>query len=399
LPDRSSSKLAQRHTSLRALLLVGAPFFLLACSRPPTGPPQGPQGPVEVGVITVKPTPVALGRELPGRDSPTRGTHVRARANGSAPKSAVTDGSDVRVGQRLFLIDPAPYRATLDSARAQLAHAQAGLASAREQATRYAELVDSDAVSKQDYDNAVAAQKSYEADVASAQAAIETASINLGYTDVTAPISGRIGLSSVTEGAYVQASSATLLATIQQLDPIYVDVAQSSVELLRLRRAFESGQLHRVGREEALVSLVLEDGSPYGPKGSLQFSDVTVDQSTGSVTVRAIFPNQRAELLPGMFVRARLEEAEDPAALLLPQLAVTRGPTGEASTLVVGEGGKVELRVIKADRAVGNSWLVTDGVKPGDQVIVSGMQKVRPGTAVKATPAADAGSATTTGSR
>jgi membrane fusion protein (multidrug efflux system) len=348
---------------------------------------------VEVGVITVTPAAVPLSLELPGRVSAFRVAEVRARVNGIVLKRHFTEGADVKAGQALFSIDAAPYRAALSSARAQLARAEANLASARLQAQRYGELVDANAVSKQDYDNALAAQKVDEAEVAAAEAAIEAATINLGYTSVGAPVSGRIGRSAVTEGAYVQSAQATLLATIQQLDPVYVDIAQSTVELLRLERALESGQLHRTGAKEAQVALLLEDGSAYRAPGVLQFSDVTVDASTGSVILRALFPNPKAELLPGMFVRARLDEAVDPQALLVPQLAVTRGPTGEATTLVVDESGKAELRAIKADRAVGNSWLVSSGLHAGEQVIVSGLQKVRPGVPVKASPAAAGGEA------
>ena len=370
------------------LVVVGAMALLFACGRPPAAPPQGPQGPVEVGVVTVNPAAVPLSRELPGRVSAFRVAEVRARVNGIVLKRHFTEGSEVKAGQLLFTIDAAPYRAALSSAKAALARAEANLASARLQAGRYGELVESNAVSKQEYDNAQAQQKADEADVAAAQAAIETATINLGYTAVTAPVSGRIGRSMVTEGAYAQAAQATLLATVQQLDKVYVDVAQSSVELLRLERALQSGEFHRIGAQQAQVALLLEDGTTYGAPGTLQFSDVTVDASTGSVSLRAIFPNPKAELLPGMFVRARLDEAVDPDALLVPQLAVTRGPTGEATTMVVGEGSKAELRSITADRAVGNAWLVTKGLHAGDQVIVTGLQKIRPGLPVKPTPAA-----------
>ncbi len=245
-------------------------------------------------------------------------------------------------------------------------------------------------MSKQEYDNAVAAQKAAEADVAAGQAAVETASINLGYTAVTAPVSGRIGRSEVTEGAYVQAGQATLLATVQQLDPVFVDVTQSSTELLRLRREFDAGKLQRAGREGAEVKLILEDGGAYAQPGTLQFSDVTVDPSTGSVTLRALFPNPKGELLPGMFVRARLDEAIDPQALLVPQRAVTRDQKGQPSALAVGADGKAELRLLTVDRAVGTDWLVSAGLRAGDQVIVDGLQHIRPGAPVKAVPAAPA---------
>ena len=376
----------------RGLPFLLVPLAILACSR--SAPPaQMAQGPVEVTAITLAPKAVALQRELPGRVSAFRVAEVRARVNGIVLKRLFQEGADVKAGQRLFLIDSAPYRAALDSAKAQLARAEAGLSSARLQAQRYGELVGANAVSKQEYDNAVAAQKSGEAEVAAAQAAIETATINLDYTTVTAPVSGRIGRAAVTEGAYAQAGPATLLATIQQLDPVYVDVEQSSTELLRLRRALESGQLKGSGPDQAPVSVILEDGSVYSQPGKLEFSDATVDPSTGSVALRALVPNPRAELLPGMFVRARLTQGEEPAALLVPQLAVSRGPTGEATVLVVGEGGKVEVRPIVADRVVENSWLVSKGLKSGDQVIVSGIQKVRPGSPVKVVPAAAPGAA------
>ncbi len=355
----------------RAALLVAA-GAALACGKSGTGAPPA-QGPVEVGVVALAPRAVALTRELPGRVAPYRVAEVRARVNGIVLK-------------RLFEIDPAPYRAALASAKAQLARAEANLASARLQAQRYSELVEAHAVSKQEYDNAMSSQKAYEADAAAGRAAVDTAAINLGYTAVTSPVSGRIGRSAVTEGAYVQASQATLLATVQQLDPAYVDVTQSSTELLRLKREVERGALERAGKEGVKVGLVLEDGGAYDLPGQLQFSDVTVDPSTGSVVLRALVPNPKGILLPGMFVRARLEEAVNPQALLVPQQAVSRDQKGGATVLVVGAGGKAELRRIDVGEAFENSWLVTSGLQPGDQVIVEGLQKVRPGAAVKPAP-------------
>lgn len=365
------------------LAAVGA---ALACGKSATRAPPA-QGPVEVGVVALAPKAVALTRELPGRVAPYRAAEVRARVNGIVLKRLFVEGSDVKAGQRLFEIDSAPYRAALASARAQLARAEANVASARLQAQRYSELVEAHAVSKQEYDNAMASQKAYEADVAAGRAAVETAAINLGYTSVTSPVSGRIGRSAVTEGAYVQASQATLLATVQQLDPAYVDVTQSSTELLRLKRDVERGTLERAGKEGVKVALVLEDGGAYDLPGQLQFSDVTVDPSTGSVVLRALFRNPKGVLLPGMFVRARLEEAMNPQALLVPQQAVSRDQKGGASVLVVGADGKAELRRIDVGEAIENSWLVTAGLQPGDQVIVDGLQKVRPGAAVKPVPA------------
>lgn len=370
------------------LALAAAAALLAACNRAPAGPPPAPP-PVEVGVITVAPSAVTLTRELPGRTSAFRVAEVRARVNGIVLKRLFTEGSDVKEGQRLFLIDPAPYQAALDGARATLARAEANLANARLQAQRYADLVKDNAVSQQEHDNAMAALKAQEADVAAARAAEQQARINLGYTTVTAPVAGRIGRSAVTEGAYVQAGQATLLATVQQLDPVYVDVTQSSAEVLRLRRDLESGRLRSAGRQGgARVTLVTEDGRAYPEAGTLQFTDVTVDPGTGSVALRALFPNPKGELLPGMFVRARLEEGVNPEALLVPQVAVTRDPKGNPVALVVGADGKVERRQLVTDRAVGDAWLVTKGVAPGDRVIVEGLQKVRPGAPVNPVPAA-----------
>ena len=383
-PGLSALRVNLPQLALAALGLL-ALLALPACRKPPPPPPA--RGPAEVGVITLAPTAVALSRELPGRVSAFRVAEVRARVSGIVQKRLFTEGADVRANQVLYQIDPAPYRAALASAKAQLAHAEASVVSARQLASRYAELVQSNAVSRQDYDNAVAAAKAAEADVAAGQAAVETASINLGYTTVSSPVSGRIGRSEVTEGAYVRAEQATLLATVQQLDPVYVDVAQSSTELVRLRRELDAGRLQRAGREGAKVDLILEDGGAYGASGALQFSDVTVDASTGSVLLRALFPNPKGELWPGMFVRARLEEAVNPQALLVPQRAVSRDQKGEPNALAVGADGKAELRVLTVDRAVGNDWLVSAGLRAGDQVIVDGLQKVRPGAPVKAVPA------------
>jgi membrane fusion protein (multidrug efflux system) len=342
---------------------------------------------VEVGVVTVEPTAVTLTRELPGRTSAFRVAEVRARVNGIVLKRLFTEGADVKEGQPLFLIDPAPYQAALDSAKAIRARAEANVANARLQAQRYSELVAENAVSKQEYDNALAALKASEADVAAGRAAVETARINLGYTTARAPVSGRIGRSAVTEGAYVQQGQATLLATVQQLDPLYVDLSQSSAEVLKLRRDLAEGRLQSAGRDRARVKLLLEDGREYGPEGALQFADVTVDPSTGSISLRALFPNPRAELLPGMFVRARLEEGVNPQALLVPQQGVTRDQKGLPTALVVNGEKKVERRQLVTERAVGDAWLVSSGIKAGEQVIVEGLQKVRPGAEVKPVPA------------
>jgi membrane fusion protein (multidrug efflux system) len=373
----------------RALsVLVAGAAVLAACSR--SGGKAAPAGPVEVGVVTVEPREVTLTRELPGRTSAFRVAEVRARVNGIVQKRHFAEGSDVKEGQVLYTIDPAPYRAALEAAKAQLARAEATLSSNRMLAERYAELVKARAVSQQEHDNAVSALKASEADVAAGQAAVDAARINLGYTTVTSPVRGRIGRSVVTEGAYVQAAQATLLAVVQQLDPVYVDLTQSSVEVLKLRRDLEAGKLKSAGRGQAKVTVVLEDGRDYGQPGALQFADVTVDPATGSIGLRALVPNPKAELLPGMFVRARLEEGVSPDALLVPQQAVTRDQKGVPVAMVVNAERKVERRTLVTDRAVGDAWLVTSGVKAGEQVIVEGLQKVRPGAEVKAVPAGGA---------
>ncbi|HEY5949257.1 MAG TPA: efflux RND transporter periplasmic adaptor subunit, partial [Kofleriaceae bacterium] len=295
--------------------------------------------PAEVGVISVAPQRLTLTRELPGRTSAFRVAEVRARVNGIVQKRLFTEGSDVKAGQSLFQIDPAPYQAALESAQAQQARAEASAESAKSLAERYTELIKTNAISRQEYDDAIAKQKSAVADVAAARAAVKTARINVDYTVVKAPIAGRIGRSEVTEGAYVQQSSATLLATVQQLDPLYVDLTWSSADLMRMRRALESGELKSVDGN-AHVTVILEDGREYPQPGKLQFADVSVDQTTGSVALRALVPNPSSELLPGMFVRARVEEGTKDNALLVPQRAVTRDQNGRPIALVVDKAGK-----------------------------------------------------------
>lgn len=354
------------------------------CGKGAASPTAAPAGPLEVGVVTLAPTAVTITNELPGRTSAFRVAEVRARVNGIVLQRLFTEGSNVKEGQVLYRIDPAPYRAALESAKAQLARAEANVSSARLQAERFAELVEARAVSQQEYDNAIAAQKAAEADVAAGKAAVQSAQINLGYTSVTAPVSGRIGRSEVTEGAYVQAGTATLLATVQQLDPLYVDLSQSSGDLLQLRRELEAGRLQRAGDGAAKVTVLLEDGSEHPKAGALQFADATVDPTTGSVKLRAIVPNPDKTLLPGLFVRARLEAGQQPEAILVPQMGVTRDPKGRPTALVVNAKEEVELRVIQTDRTIGDAWLVRSGLKAGDRVIVEGVQKVRPGMPVRA---------------
>ena len=375
-----------------ALLAAG----LLAGCTGKTAPPA-PQPP-EVAVVTVRRAAVPVTTELPGRTSAFLVAQVRARVDGIVLKRAFREGGDVRANERLYQIDPAPYRAALDSALASLQKAQANLASTTAQAERYKVLVAGNAVSKQDYDNAVATQGQAAADVASGRAAVQTAKINLGYTDVVSPITGRIGTSQVTQGAYVQASAATLLSTVQQIDPIYVDLNQSSVEGLRLRRDVASGRLKLNGPDQAKVTLILEDGTQYPLTGTLQFTDITVDQGTGSVTVRGIFPNPRHVLLPGMFVRARIEQAVSENAILVPQVGVTHDPKGQATALVVGPDNKVAVRPLQLRGTRGDQWIVEGGLDDGDRVIVAGGQKVQPGTEVKAVEAQAAPVTTATSS-
>jgi membrane fusion protein (multidrug efflux system) len=374
-----------------SILATAALVTLAACGSRSSAPPA--QAPVDDGVVTIVPTAVTLTRELPGRTAPYRVAEVRARVNGIVTRRLFAEGSDVREGQKLFLIDPAPYQAAHDGARAALSRAEATLGNARVQAARAAELIKNNVVSQQDHDNAQAALQTAEADVAAARAAEETSRINLGYTTVVAPVSGRIGRAAVTEGAYVQASQATLLATVQQIDPMFVDLTQSADDVLKLRRDLETGRLQGAGKGKALVRLVTDDGREYAQAGTLQFTDVTVDPGTGSITLRALFPNPKGALLPGMFVRARLDEAVNPQALLVPQVAVTRDQKGLPVALVVNAERKVERRQLVADRTVGTAWLVTEGIKPGEQVIVEGVQKVRPGALVNPVPAAAAAAA------
>ncbi|AFT87004.1 efflux RND transporter periplasmic adaptor subunit [Paraburkholderia phenoliruptrix] len=368
----------------RLISAATAAVLLAACGPKQSAPPQ--QTP-EVGVVTVQPTTVPVVTELPGRTSAFLVAQVRARVDGIVLRREFTEGGQVKAGQRLYKIDPAPYIATLNNAKATLAKAQANLASTTAQANRYKVLVAANAVSKQDYDNAVAAEGQAAADVAAGKAAVETAQINLGYTDVTSPVTGQVGVSQVTPGAYVQASAATLLATVQQLDPVYVDLTQSSLDGLKLRREIQEGRLKTNGPDAAKVSLILEDGRTYSEKGKLQFTDVTVDQSTGSVTVRAIFQNKDKVLLPGMFVRAKIEEGVNENALVVPQVGITHDQKGQPTALVVGDDNKVALRQLVTSGTYGSNWVVESGLKPGDRVIVQGTDKAKPGMQVKAVPA------------
>jgi membrane fusion protein (multidrug efflux system) len=384
MEKKDSVKLVRVMTRL-AICLV-----LTACGQQGPAVVQAPGTPPEVGVIVVQPQRVALTTELAGRTSAYLIAEVRPQVGGIIQKRLFTEGTDVKAGDLLYQIDPTVYQAAYDSAKAALAKAEANLAPARLKAERYKELVKIDAVSQQEADDASAALKQVEADVEGGRAALETARINLAYTRVTAPISGRIGRSSVTDGALVTASQPAALATIQQISTMYVDVTQSSAELLRLKQNLASGLLKSNATDQAKVRLLLEDGSAYPLPGTLKFSEVTVDQSTGSITLRAIFPNPKQTLLPGMFVRAILEEGVIEQGILVPQRGVTRNPAGNAVVMVGGGEEKVEPRVIKVVRTVGENWLVREGLKAGDRVIMEVLQRARPGTPVKAVPFASA---------
>jgi len=354
------------------------------CGGRKQSPPPPPVP--EVAVVTVRPEPVELTTELPGRTSAYRVAEIRPQVNGLIQKRLFKEGSDVKAGEVLYQIDPAPYQSALTNARASLSRAEANLPGIRSRVGRYKDLIADKAVSQQDFDDASAALKQAEADVESWKAAVETASINLAYTRITAPISGRIGRSTVTEGALVTAHQPLTLATIQQLDPIYMDVPQSTADLLRLKSRLKAGHLDRSGTNQKKVQLLLEDGTTYPEEGTLEFQDVTVDPTTGSVILRVVFPNPQGVLLPGMFERAVVKEGVNRRAILIPQQAVSRDPKGNPTVLIVDGGGKVEPRLLEIDRAIGDKWLVTSGLVSGDRVIVEGLQKVRPGASVKVVP-------------
>lgn len=388
------------HRPYATLLAGGLCLALLsACEKKPGGPaaggpPGGAPPPVEVGYITIEPRKVTLTQDLPGRTSAFRVAEVRARVNGIIQKRLFTEGADVKEGQVLYEIDSAPYQAELDRALGALARAEANADAAKIKEQRYQQLISTKAISQQDYDDAMATLKAFDADVLSNKAAVQSARINLEYTKAASPVPGRVGISQVTEGAYVQAANATLMATVQQLDPMYVDVLQSSNDLMRLKKSLGSGELSTDKEGRARVKLLLDDGTEYPQEGALQFSDVSVSPSTSSVTIRAIFPNPNGMLLPGLFVRARLVEGSKSDAILVPQPAITRNSKGEATAFVVGAGDKVELRVLETGRTVGSDWLVLNGLKAGDRVIMNNLQRIRPGAAIKPTALPPAGAAT-----
>jgi len=383
----TSGMYATRRKNVVFMMLLGGLVFAGCGGQQDSPPPPVP----EVAVITVRSHEVVLTSELPGRTSAFRVAEIRPQVSGLIQRRLFTEGSDVKAGQVLYQIDPAPFQAALDNAGAALGRVEANLPAVRSREERFRELLAVKAVSRQDYDDAEAALKQTEADVAYWKAMLEEARINLAYTRITAPISGRIGRSSVTEGALVTAYQPVALATIQQMDPMYVDVPQSTAELLRLKHRLEAGSLHQNGSGQRKVSLVLEDGTVYPVEGILQFREVTVDQTTGTVTLRVVFPNPEGVLLPGMFVRALVREGINEAAILVPQEAVSRDPKGNPLALIVNSQDKVEQRQIKLDRAIGNRWLVASGLAPGERIIVEGIQKVRPGSPVKTVTAPDTG--------
>jgi membrane fusion protein (multidrug efflux system) len=383
----------------RGLSVLALAVVLSACGKSEApaaaAPPGGGMPAPEVGVVTVAPGDVGLTTELPGRLEASRVAQVRARAAGILQERLFREGSEVKAGQALFRIDAAPYTAALQSAQASLARSQANLTQATALAERYAPLVKENAVSQQEFATAVAAQKQAEADVAAGRASVQTANINLGYARVTAPISGRIGRALVTEGALVGQGEATQLAVIQQINPMYVNFTQSAAEVFQLRKAMESGQLKGAGADAASVQVVLEDGSVYSMPGRLLFSDLTVDSTTGQITLRAEVPNPKGTLLPGLYVRVRLEQAKAGNAITLPQQSVTRSAQGDTVS-VVGADGKVASRKVKVGGEQNGQWVIIDGLKAGEQVMVDGFQKLQmmpPGTPVKAVPWQKSGSA------
>jgi len=366
------------HGCLVLLLLAG-------CGKKPGAAAGAPGGmpPQEVGVVTLASERVDVVTELPGRTAAFRMAEVRPQVSGIILKRLFTEGSEVKEGQQLYQIDPATYQAALESAQAALARAEATQQVAKLLADRRQKLVNSRVISSQDYDDAHAGYQQAVADVAAARAALKAAQINLVYTKVLSPISGRIGRSMMTEGALVTSEQSTPLATVQQIDPIYVDVTQSSAQLLRLQRELAAGQLKNADEQEATARLILEDGTPYAEAGKLQFSEVSVDPGTGSVTLRAVFPNPDRILLPGMFVRAMITGGINENAILIPQKGVTRNPRGEPVAMVVGEGNRIEVRTLKTDRVINGKWLIVEGVKAGNRVVLEGLQKIGPGAEVR----------------
>ena len=371
-----------RMISRRPAALAISIAMIVGCAKHAPPPPP----PAQVRFVTAEPQSVTLTTDLPGRTTAYRIAEIRPQVSGVILKRLFVEGHDVKAGEQLYQIDPAPYQASVDSARATLEKAQAAVAAASALTVRYKPLSEARAVSRQDYDNAVSSEAQAKADVASAKASLETARINLTYTKVLSPITGRTGRSSVTEGALVTANQTNSLVVVQRLDPIYVDVVQPSALLLRLKRELASGKLLKVGQNQAQVKLRLEDDTVYPQAGKLQFAEVSVDQGTGSVTLRAEFPNPEGTLLPGMFVHEQIEEGVDESALLVPQQGVTHDFRGNPTVMVLTANNQAESRVVKTSRAMGDQWLVSDGIAAGDRIIVQGQQSIKPGIALDAKP-------------
>jgi membrane fusion protein, multidrug efflux system len=362
-------------------LLTIASLVVAGCSQSAPPPPPPP----EVDVLVIRQGPVADVIELPGRVAAVRTAEVRARVDGIVERRLYSEGSDVRAGQALFRIDPRERRADYAAALATLQRNQATAANADQVVARYSPLVDEQAISKQEYDSAISQQRIGQADVANARAQVDRARLALNYTNVTAPISGRVGRADVTEGALVSASAATLLTRIEQLDPVFVNFGQSSSDLIGIRRDIASGRIDSPGLGRVIVRLTLEDGTPYGPEGVLNFADLSIDETSGTASLRAEFPNPGYVLIPGQFVRARISAGTFPNAITVPQQAVTLNNRG-ASVMVVGPKNVAEARPVKLGELIGGDWIVTSGLKPGDRVIVNGLQKVRPGAPVSIAP-------------
>ncbi|MDC9621004.1 efflux RND transporter periplasmic adaptor subunit [Xenorhabdus sp. XENO-7] len=370
---------------LATLLVLSGSFILSGCNDNKNSQ-QGAAGEQasEVGIVTLKAEPLTVITELPGRTSAYRVAEVRPQVSGIILKRNYKEGSDITAGESLYQIDPATYQADYNKALANLSRVQANEKVSRSTVDRYKSLLGTQYVSKQEFDKANSEHAQAAAEVLSTKAALESTKINLAYTKVTSPISGRAGKSTVTEGALVSGGQPTALTTVQQLDPIYVDITQSSDDYLRLKNEIAKGTVHKEGGKTK-TRLITDTGKEYSQEGYLEFSDITVDETTGSITMRAVFPNPNEELLPGMFVRTKLEEGVRQNAILVPQQAITRTPRGQATTLIVDKDNKVELRNINAVQAIGNKWLVTEGLKAGDRVIVTGLQKIAPGVTVKPT--------------
>ncbi len=383
---QSKNNYVQSFAWAPALAVLASLVFLIGGCKKEDAQPAGPPPAPEVSVMTIAPEAIMLTTELPGRTSAYRVAEIRPQISGIIQKRLFTEGAEVKAGDVLYQIDPAPFEAALKNAEAAHARSEANLPAVRSRAERYKGLLAENAVSQQDYEDAAAALKQAQADIQYWQAALDTARINLEYTRITAPISGHIGRSSVTEGAIVTAYQPVALATIQQLDPIYVDVHQSTTDLMRLKKRLAEGHLDQNGESQKEVKIIMADNTEYPEKGSLQFRDVTVDPSTGSVIIRAVFPNPERALLPGMFVRAVVKEGVNEQAILIPQQSVSRDPRGNPVALIVGADNTVGKRLLEVDRAIVDKWLVSSGLVQGDRLIVEGIQKVRPGMTVKTVP-------------